>query len=218
MEIEKRLLKRAAELEYQPRSVEVTNLRTIATDEGKKIRGHLAVFDSFSEDLGGFREKIAPGAFKKTLKEADVRALFNHDSNYVLGRNKSGTLKMKEDKQGLDCEIDPPDTGWARDLMVSIERGDIDQGSFAFRTIKDSWDMSDEKNPIRTLEEVALRDVSVVTYPAYPETDAGIRENDDPETEEAEHEEPETLHSPWKLNLLKKRQELLEKITGENNA
>jgi uncharacterized protein len=216
MVIEKRLLKRAAELEYEPRTVELTNLRTIANDDGKKIRGHLAVFNSLSEDLGGFREIVAPGAFKKTLKEADIRGLFNHDANYVLGRNKSGTLRMKEDKVGLDVEIDPPDTQWARDLIISIDRGDIDQGSFAFRTIKDSWNMSDEKNPIRTLEEVALRDVSIVTYPAYPETDAGIRENDNPETEEAADGEPETLHSPsWKLNLLKKRQELLEKTIGE---
>src|SRR4051812_40047201 len=90
-----------------------------------KISGHAAMFEVMSEDLGGFREKIAAGAFTKTLQGADVRALFNHDANIVLGRNKAGTLRMKEDLTGLAIEIDPPDTQQARDLMVSMARGDI---------------------------------------------------------------------------------------------
>jgi len=140
-----------------------------------KIKGHAAVFDKLSEDLGGFREKIAPGAFTKTIKKSDIRALYNHDPNYVLGRNTAGTLVLEEDEKGLAIEIDPPDTSFARDLMVSIGRRDVTQMSFAFKTIKDSWENQDKKESIRTLEEVDLFDVSPVAYPAYPQTDVKVR-------------------------------------------
>ncbi|SDX45265.1 phage prohead protease, HK97 family [Marininema mesophilum] len=138
-------------------------------DESPKIRGYAAVFGKLSENLGGFREKIAPGAFDKTLKSADVRALWNHNPDYVLGRNKSGTLTMQEDERGLAIEIDPPDTSWARDLITSMKRGDINQMSFGFRTVSDNWEVRGKEN-VRTLEEVDLFDVSPVTYPAYPQT------------------------------------------------
>lgn len=139
-----------------------------------KMYGHAAMFDSLSGDLGGFREMIAPGAFAKSLESADIRALFNHDSNIVLGRNKAGTLRLKEDKNGLAIEIDPPDTQAARDLMVSIKRGDVDQMSFGFRTITDKWEKRDGEW-LRTLKEVELFDVSPVTYPAYAATDIAVR-------------------------------------------
>jgi len=142
--------------------------------EQPKIVGYAAVFNQLSEDLGGFREKIAPGAFRKTIQEADIRALWNHDSNYVLGRNKSGTLKLEEDNHGLRIEITPPNTTWARDLITSIKRGDVDQMSFGFRAIKDRWEVDDGQN-IRTLLEVSLFDVSPVTYPAYSQTAVSTR-------------------------------------------
>ena len=144
-------------------------------DDKPKIRGYAAVFNKMSDELGGFREKIAPGAFKKTLKEADVRALFNHDPNQVLGRVSSGTLSLREDDKGLWMEIEPPDTANARDVMTLIERGDVDQASFAFRVVKDTWQNEDGKMPTRTLDEVQLYDVSPVTYPAYPQTSVDIR-------------------------------------------
>ena len=159
------------------RSLPLETLEIRQEDEGRRIVGYAAVFDQLSEPLfGGFREKIAKGAFKKTIREADVRALWNHDPNYVLGRTKSGTLKLREDDRGLAIEIDPPDTQWARDLMTSIERGDVDQMSFGFRVVKESWDRDADGTIIRTLREVELFDVSPVTFPAYPQTSVQVRD------------------------------------------
>lgn len=142
--------------------------------ESKAIVGHAAVFNKLSVDLWGFREKIAPGAFSDAVKEDDVRALFNHNPDYILGRNKAGTLRMAEDDKGLAIEIDPPDTQVARDLMVSIGRGDITQMSFAFSLVMDEWDYTDRERPVRTLKKVKLYDVSPVTYPAYEDTDVEL--------------------------------------------
>jgi len=164
----------------------VTDLEVRASsgsDGGKTIAGHAARFDSPSEILvdwweGAFREVIDAGAFSKTLEEPpDVRALINHDPNLVLGRSASETLRLEQDDEGLAFEIDAPDTTFARDLEVSMDRGDINQMSFAFRTIKDSWGEDHDGIPLRHLQEVSLRDgdVSVVTYPAYQATDAAFR-------------------------------------------
>lgn len=149
-------------------------VRVKKSDDGKRtITGHAAVFNSLSEPLGGFREKIAPGAFKGTLT-ADVRALWNHDPNHVLGRTTSGTLRLSEDERGLAIELDAPDTQMARDLIVLMERGDVSQMSFGFRTIDDAWEKKDGEN-VRTLKKVELFDVSPVTFPAYTETDVAVR-------------------------------------------
>jgi Escherichia/Staphylococcus phage prohead protease len=137
------------------------------------IEGHAAVFDKLSQNLGGFVERVMRGAFTKTLLEADIRALFNHDENFVLGRNMSGTLELSEDDSGLYYRISPPNTNYARDLMTVIERGDVSQSSFAFMTIEDEWGLSDQDFPRRDLLQVHLVDVSPVTYPAYLDTDAG---------------------------------------------
>jgi uncharacterized protein len=145
------------------------------------IKGHAAVFDQKSELLGSwmpFREKVAKGAFGETIAQDDIRALWNHDPNHVLGRNKSGTLRLKEDSTGLAVEIDPPDAQWARDLVASIERGDVSQMSFGFDCLTDSWSMEDGAD-CRTLGKVKLYDVSPVTFPAYPQTDVATRSLDD---------------------------------------
>lgn len=166
---------RSGKMEHRAFPLAGVEVRTGEGDsEPPKIVGHAAVFNSLSEELFWFREKIEPGAFRKTIKEADVRALWNHDPNYVLGRTKSGTLKLAEDEKGLAVEIIPPDTQWARDLMESIRRGDVDQMSFGFQVIKEEWE-GDVNNPVRVLKEVKLFDVSPVTFPAYPATDVGIR-------------------------------------------
>ncbi len=142
-----------------------------------KIAGYAAVFNSLSEDLGGFREVIMPGAFSQAIQEDDVRALFNHDSSLILGRNTAGTLILSEDDVGLRYEITPPDTQYARDLLVSIGRGDVDRSSFGFMATEESWkhptDM--EPLPVRVLHRCRLFDVSPVTFPAYPETLATVR-------------------------------------------
>jgi hypothetical protein len=161
------------DVDIERRSFPIREIR--ATDgDNPKISGYAAVFDELSENLGGFYERIQRGAFASTLETADVRALWNHDSNYPLGRNRAGTLALSEDETGLAFEIDPPDTSYAKDLLVSMRRGDVDQMSFGFITVRDKW----EKNGgqvIRTLLEVELFDVSPVTYPAYPTTSATVR-------------------------------------------
>jgi HK97 family phage prohead protease len=143
---------------------------------GVQVEGHAAVFNRHSQDLGGFVEQVAPGAFKKTIQEADVRALYNHDPSMVLGRNKSGTLRLSEDNVGLHYQVDLPDTTYARDLAISMERGDVSQSSFGFRVIPggDGWGFTEQDYPLRTLGEVQLMDVSPVTYPAYLDADSGI--------------------------------------------
>lgn len=145
--------------------------------EGGRLvaHGHAARFDKLSQNLGGFVERIKPGAFKKTLKEADVRALFNHDPHLVLGRSTSGTLRLAEDSEGLAYEIDLPDTTTGRDVATLLERGDISGSSFGFRAIDDAWDETDDGFPRRTLKEVALRDVGPVTFPAYVDASSAIR-------------------------------------------
>lgn len=163
----------AGQISIQRRSYTIQELR-VEGDSEPRITGHAAVFNSQSEDLGGFVELIAPGAFAKTIQEADVRALWNHNPDYVLGRSTAGTLVLAEDAQGLAVDITPPATQWARDLMESMRRGDVNQMSFGFRTVKDKW-VSENDKTTRTLLEVKLFDVSPVTFPAYPATSVQVR-------------------------------------------
>lgn len=162
-------------MKLERRQLPISELRVESQNDERKIVGYSAVFNSLSENLGGFREKIQEGAFKRSLENgADVRALMNHDPNYVLGRNKSGTLILSEDARGLKVEISPPNTQWANDLLESMKRGDISEMSFAFATIDDRWE-EEHGETIRTLKEVDISDVSVVTYPAYKATNAHVR-------------------------------------------
>jgi len=147
-------------------------------DKPTRVVGHAAVFNKLSEDLGGFREQITPGAFKEAIKEDDIRALFNHDPNFILARNKSGTLSLKEDSEGLAIEFEPPDTQAGRDLVISLDRGDVDQMSFGFSVKPNgqNWGEDKEGNVIRTLTNVRLFDVSPVVFPAYLQTDVAKRD------------------------------------------
>lgn len=157
--------------DYQYRTWPTPEIRVSGEDGDREITWYAAKFDTLSEDLGNFRERISRRAFSKTLQEHDIRALFNHNADYVLGRNRSDTLDLTVDLYGLRATVKPPDTQWARDLFVSIERKDISGGSFAFDIIKDRWTSSEEGEVIRELQEVRLYDVSLVTYPAYPATE-----------------------------------------------
>ena len=153
-------------------------LRAQTDGDKRRIIGYGAVFNSLSEDLGGFKELIMPGAFADVLGD-DVRSMFNHDPNLILGRTNSGTLALAEDDIGLRYETDPPDTQYARDLEASIDRGDVDQSSFGFRVLEESWrhPTEDEPLPIRVIHKFQrLYDVGPVTFPAYPTTSAGVRD------------------------------------------
>jgi HK97 family phage prohead protease len=139
------------------------------------IAGHAAVFDTPTDIGGWFTEVIAKGAFKAAIKRDDVRALWNHNEDYVLGRTPK-TLRLTEDEKGLAVEIDAPQTQLIKDMVLTpMQRGDVNQMSFAFQVTKEQWDQSDPKNLVRTIQEVKLYDVSPVTFPAYPTTDASVR-------------------------------------------
>lgn len=152
----------------------LSELRAEGEGEGRTLSGYAAVFNLLSEEMWGMRERIRPGAFAKTIQEGDIRACWNHNADYVLGRTKTGTLKLWEDERGLKVEIKPPATSWADDCVESIRRGDVDQMSFGFQTVRDFWE-GEEGQQVRTLVEVRLFEVSPVTFPAYPQTDISVR-------------------------------------------
>lgn len=153
-------------------------LRSIQGEDGapKKIAGYAAVFDKPSEDMG-FIEYVRAGAFKKAIAKSDARALFNHDTDTLpLGRQSAGTLVLREDDQGLYYEITPPDTQVARDLMTSIDRGDVRESSYGFTVAIDEWDFSDPKVTKRTIIEIGeIFDVSPVVFAAFPDTSVALR-------------------------------------------
>ena len=164
------------------KQIAYTNLELRAMDDsedGWTVSGYAAVFDSPSEPLP-WTEYVKRGAFRKTIKDgADVRLLIDH-TGVPLARTKSGTLKLREDDKGLymEARLDPnnPD---AVKMRSALMRGDVSQMSFAFETIKDSWN---KERTVRELREVKLHDVSIVTYPAYEETSAEIRNSNPNET------------------------------------
>lgn len=172
---------KVSSVEMERRTFHVPEIRVEGEGAEAKIVGYAAIFNSTTlirTPWGNFREKIAPGAFSKAMQTSDVRGLFNHNRDIVLGRNKSGTLTLIEDTKGLRYEIMPPDTQLAKDLVTSMRRGDIDQSSFGFRVIKDGerWDEADDGIDERTILEVAeLYDVGPVTFAAYQDTEAGVR-------------------------------------------
>lgn len=166
-------------------TLERVELRT-AENEPAKVRGYAAVFEKESDDLGygntELREVVSRGAFDAVLND-DVRALFNHDPNFILARSKGGvgTLKIGADDVGLWYEFEPPTTNAGRDLVESMKRGDVDQSSFAFSVAKDGvrWEETTEGGRTfvrRTILKIErLFDVSPVTYPAYPDATVALR-------------------------------------------
>lgn len=141
--------------------------------EHQKIGGYAAVFNKLSRNLGGFVEQVAPAAFNDSRGRdwPDVRARYNHE--ILLGTTAARTLSLSVDSTGLLYEVEPPKS--RSDILELVERGDVRHSSFAFRTIEDHWDTSDQGYPLRTLLKVQLVDVAPVDDPAYPDATAGLR-------------------------------------------
>ena len=190
---------------------DIRQLRSIASQfetreaEGDlSIEGYFSVFNSNYELWPGATESIAPGAFSDTLGN-DIRALVNHDSTLVLGRNKAGTLELREDSHGLwgKIKVNPNDSD-AMNLYERVKRGDVDQCSFGFMIESEETDFRDDGTVHFTIKEVRLHEVSVCTFPAYAETSVQARKED------RAHEE-ERLNEIW-------RAEMRARLKGENNA
>jgi uncharacterized protein len=212
---------RAAQLTIETRQSEAANEGTA----GRQIVGHAAVFNEWTTLYEGrywvWREVIRPGAFAAAIKEGqDVRALFNHDANVLLGRTTSGTLELTEDVVGLLTRTDPPDTQTVRDLVLTpMERGDLDGMSFAF-AVKRGDKVTETKTPTGYVIETAgeritvryegereieereilsadLYDVSPVTYPQYTGTDVAYRAaGPEIQTRAAERDRPHSRPAP----------------------
>lgn len=168
------------------KSQEMTNKREFRSqvaeiraksDGSKVIAGYCAMFNSPSQDLGSFIEVIKPGAFSKCLAGSpDVRCLFNHNQDVVLGRTSAGTLRLTEDAIGLKFECDLPDTQAANDLHTSIKRGDVNQCSFGFFCRADNWlPTTEAPGMLREILEADVFDCSPVTFPAYQATSLSAR-------------------------------------------
>jgi uncharacterized protein len=139
------------------------------------LAGYAAKYNVLSEMMWDFQETIAPGAFDAVMGD-DVRCLFNHDANLILGRTASGTLRLNLDDTGLRYEVDLPDTVSASDVAVAVERGDVTQSSFAFIVNEATWTEREDGTWLRTITKLSrLYDVSPVTYPGYPDATVGMR-------------------------------------------
>jgi len=189
-------------------------LRAAKQDEKPKLSGYAARFNDRSKDLGGWVEEIAPGAFSESITNDDIRCLWNHDSNFVLGRNRAKTLTLTEDERGLAIDNEPPDTQWARDLLVSIGRGDINEMSFAFEVIDRRWDDVNGV-AVRTLTKVKLYEVSPVTFPAYNSTQIGLRSASEVLAEKANllDEMKQELRNGRSVEDMKRRLDVLAKLS-----
>lgn len=201
------------ERQIETRLFPVAEFRMEGEGKEKRLKGYAAVFNVIA-DLRFFKEKIEPGAFADAIPKSDTRSLWNHNSDYVLGRKSSKTLQLQEDERGLKVEITPPDTQWARDLAVSIERGDVREMSFGFivKENGDKWERDGDNPPMRTLKKNGIEelvDVSPVTFPAYPETEIALRAMENwektiiPKNDEAE----ETMNRSIQMDLLKAKDE-----------
>jgi len=152
-----------------------------AAGETRTIGGYAALFDSPSQNLGGFREFIAPGAFNRAASRnwpgsgTGVLARYNHDDNLLLGNTDSGTLRLSVDETGLRYDVDVPETGNSAGIYELVQRGDVRSSSFAFMTDDDEWSTDDSGFPVRTLRQVQLLDVAPVNTPAYLDTSVGLR-------------------------------------------
>lgn len=223
--------------EIRSRSFDGIERRTIATtvearDAGEgapwQIVGYGLVYNSWSDDLGGFKERIAPGAADEVLaNNPDIRGLINHNPDLILGRTHAGNMRVASDTNGVRYEIDAPDTSYANDLQVSLKRGDINQSSFAFRLSSGGAEWTEDAESgllLRTITKFSgLFDMSPVTYPAYGATSSGAhsfspvddeRTDDGPSAGERDGDgdvtDTQADEGTWRLNAVKRRIALRE--------
>lgn len=197
------------------RTFDVQDLELRMDGDKPTVVGYGAVFNSMSNDLGGFREYISPKAFEGRLED-DVRFLVNHDANLVLARTTNGTLRLSVDEKGLRYEADMPNTSTARDLMELLKNGTISQSSFAFTVEEDSWEIKDGVN-IRTIDKVSqLYDVSSVTYPAYNAASSSVALRSMKEWQEKEQAKKlEESFEAEKLEGIKEEEDLKQRSLNE---
>ena len=191
--------------------VDVESLDT----RGRTVHGYAALYNTLSEDLGGYREQLAPRAFQGVVND-DVRALLNHDPNEVLGRTKSGTLRLFDEERGLRFELDLPDSPLGQNVREAIRRGDLDGASFRFEVGEEEWNQE-----VRTIQTVkALRDVTLATYPAYPAASIELRTKpepkEEPKMEEAvEKREEEEVRTAGNLRVEDRASDERRTLLGE---
>ena len=185
----------------QVRSI-ASNFKTREDGEEKRIEGYFAVFNSVYEIAPGMTESVAPGAFAETL-DGDIRALTDHETMYVLGRNEAGTLELREDEKGLwgSILINPNDQD-AMNLYARVERGDVNQCSFGFDILSEETDFREDGSVHWTITSVKLYEVSVCTFPAYAETSVEARKEQREQIIKRQNE-------MW-------RSEMLAKLKGES--
>ena len=177
--------------EKTERRTYAAELRVEAGGYGKKtptIKGYAAKFNTLSspmpiiedgQQIGTFREQLMPGCFRTAIATSDIRMLINHDPNLILGRSKSGTLRMAEDEIGLSFDNDPPETSFSKDIQTSMKRGDVDQCSFGFSVAEGGDEY--RKDPevlngyIRSIHSVQkMFDLTIATFPQYDDTNCVV--------------------------------------------
>jgi HK97 family phage prohead protease len=177
---------------YEIRSVS-GNLRA---DSAGKLAGYAILYNSLSQDLGGFVERVVPGALKRSLAQPDnIRAYVEHDPHKLLARVGSRTLELREQNKGIYFELSLPDVSYARDLGVLVQRGDIAGVSFGFRVNPggEAWEMRDGQLT-RDLTDIDLREISIVSDPAYTDTTVAVRSK-------AEWQKEQNLSRPLFIDL-----------------
>jgi len=188
-------------------------LRAAASDGGDRTAVGYAALFGVKTDIGGYwTEEIAPGAFSKSLRERDVVALHSHDTGRVVGRTGAKTLTVREDEKGLSFENDLPATTDGNDLAISIDRGDIPGMSFGFDTRKQEWDETVDP-PHRTILEADLYEITYTAFPAYPDTEVGLRSLEEAR-KSASTERKERNRIGW-LERKARTEQRIRKIPGD---
>lgn len=193
--------------ELELRTVAITELRMAGAEPGaegetrsRTVEGYAAVYGVWA-DMGWMKEQIVAGAFRSALEDSDIRALFNHNRDQILAREKSKTLTVWEDTKGLGFRFDIPES--RNDILEAIERGDVDECSFAFRVKAQRWVWTEEGEPDeRYIEEFrAVQDISLVTFPAYDNTSVALRSKKEYRAKQEKENKPDEDLGIMKMKL-----------------